>query len=83
MFEPPLGKTNTGFIQARPSKIQGLFKDKSYHFQGLGVDAVVGGSVLTFVSFLIKKFVEVPDKDCSCFLCRSPLACERKVLSPI
>ena len=44
---------------------QGLFKDKSYHFQGLGVDAVVGGSVLTLVSFLIKKFVKVPDKDCS------------------
>ena len=37
------------------------------------MDAVVGGSVLTLVSFLINKFVKVLDKDCSCFLCRSPL----------
>ena len=36
------------------------------------MDAVVGGSVLTLVSFLIKKYVKVPDIDCSCFLCRSP-----------
>ena len=112
----------TGFIQARPSKIQGLFKDFSrtnltifkdlllrntYTYlsiiETLGpatlafgggviilslvlsllVDAVEEVSVLTLVSFLIKKFVKVPDKDCSCFLCLSPLACERKALSPI
>ena len=112
-----------GFIQARPSKIQGLFKDFSrtnltifkdlllrntytylsiietmgpatLAFGGgsiiilslvlsLWVDAVVEVSVLTLASFLIKKFVKVPDKDCSCFLCLSPLACERKALSPI
>ena len=98
------GHIFTGFIQARPSKIQGLFKDFSrtnltifkdlllrntytylsiietlgpatLAFGGGGiiilslvlslwVDAVVEVSVLTLVSFSIKKFEKVPDKDC-------------------